>query len=58
LLYDKAQNLLTETDAPIAPFYITTQQNLIKSYVIGLVPNPLDMVLFKNVSFKDDKGDN
>jgi oligopeptide transport system substrate-binding protein len=58
LLYDKAQNLLTETDAPIAPFYITTQQNLIKPYVIGLVPNPLDMVLFKNVSFKTNKGDN
>ena len=53
VLYNQAQKILTETDSPIAPFYITTQQNLIKPYVIGLVPNPLDMVLFKNVSFKE-----
>ncbi|MCK5708909.1 MAG: peptide ABC transporter substrate-binding protein, partial [Deltaproteobacteria bacterium] len=53
LLYNQAQTILTETDSPIAPFYITTQQNLIKPYVIGLVPNPLDMVLFKNVSLEN-----
>jgi len=53
VIYNQAQKILTETDSPIAPFYITTQQNLIKPYVIGLVPNPLDMVLFKNVSLEN-----
>ncbi len=52
-LYDQAQKILTETDAPIAPFYITNQQNLIKPYVKGLVPNPLDIVLFKDAYFQD-----
>jgi len=55
VIYNQAQKILTETDSPIAPFYITTQQNLIKPYVIGLVPNPLDMVLFKHVSIAEDK---
>ncbi len=54
IFYNQAQKILTETDSPIAPFYITTQQNLIKPHVIGLVPNPLDMVLFKNVSIKEE----
>jgi oligopeptide transport system substrate-binding protein len=53
-LYDKAQKILTETDAPIAPFYNTKQQNLIKPYVKGLVPNPLDIVLFKKVYFENN----
>ncbi len=53
ILYDKAQKILTETDAPIAPFYITMQQNLIKPYLAGLEPNPLDVVLFKKASFRD-----
>jgi len=53
-LYDRAQKILTETDAPIAPFYNTKQQNLTKPYVKGLVPNPLDLVLFKNVYFENN----
>jgi len=53
-LYDRAQKILTETDAPIAPFYNTKQQNLIKPYVKGLVPNPLDIVLFKKVYFENN----
>lgn len=52
-LYDKAQIILTEQDAPIAPFFNTLQQNLIKPYVKGLDPNPLDLVLFKYVYFED-----
>ena len=53
-LYDRAQRILTEKDAPIAPFYNTKQQNLIKPYVKGLEPNPLDIVLFKNVYFENN----
>ena len=52
-LYDKAQKILTENDVPIVPFYVSNQQNMIKPYVKGLVPNPLDLVLFKYVYFED-----
>lgn len=55
-LYDKAQNILTENDVPIVPFYVSNQQNMIKPYVKGLVPNPLDLVLFKYVYFEDAQG--
>ena len=56
-LYDEAQIILTEIDVPIAPFYVSMQQNLIKPYVVGLEPNLLDMVLFNKASFnnKSDK---
>jgi len=57
VLYNRAQKILTQTDAPIAPFYITNQQNLIKPYVLGLKPNPLDMVLFNKVSFKNSESE-
>ena len=53
MLYDKAQKILTENDVPIVPFYVSNQQNMIKPYVKGLVPNPLDLVLFKYVYFED-----
>ncbi len=53
-LYDRAQKILTEQDAPIAPFYNSKQQNLIKPYVKGLKPNPLDLVLFKKVYFENN----
>ncbi|MFI5323689.1 MAG: peptide ABC transporter substrate-binding protein [Thermodesulfobacteriota bacterium] len=57
VLYDQAQKILLETDAPIAPFYISNQQNMIKPYVKGLKPNPLDLVLYKNVYFQDKVAD-
>ena len=52
-IYDQAQMILLEKDTPIAPFYISNQQNLIKPYVKGLNPNPLDLVLFKHVYFEE-----
>jgi len=51
--YDQAQKILLEVDTPIAPFYISNQQNMIKPYVKGLAPNPLDLVLFKYVYFEE-----
>lgn len=53
-LYDRAQKVLLETDTPIAPFYISNQQNMIKPYVKGLVPNPLDLIIYKYVYFEED----
>ena len=53
-IYDKAQKILLEVDTPIAPFYISYQQNMIKPYVKGLVPNPLDLILYKEVYFEEN----
>jgi len=45
--------ILLETDAPIAPFYISNQQNMIKPYVKGLKPNPLDHIIYRDVYFEE-----
>lgn len=50
-LYGEAQKILTETDVPIAPILISIQQSMVKPYVVGLDPNPLDLILFNKVSF-------
>lgn len=50
-LYVEAQKILTQTDVPIAPILISIQQSMVKPYVVGLDPNPLDLILFNKVSF-------
>jgi oligopeptide transport system substrate-binding protein len=52
-LYGEAQKILTETDVPIAPTLISIQQSMVKPYVLGLDPNPLDLILFSRVSFNN-----
>jgi oligopeptide transport system substrate-binding protein len=49
--YGEAQKILTEIDVPIAPILISIQQSMVKPYVVGLDPNPLDLILFSKVSF-------
>jgi oligopeptide transport system substrate-binding protein len=49
--YREAQEILTESDVPIAPIFISIQQSMIKSYVAGLDPDPLGLVLFYKVYF-------
>ena len=56
-LYDQAQTILLEKDAPVAPFYTSNQQNMIKPYVRGLKPNPLDHIIFKYVYFDESGAD-
>jgi oligopeptide transport system substrate-binding protein len=53
-LYDKAQEILTEGDTPIAPFLNSIQQSMAKPYVAGLKPNPLGIILFNKVHFVDN----
>lgn len=53
-IYDKAQEILTEEDVPIAPFLISIQQSMVKPYVAGLKPNPLGIILFNRVHFIDN----
>jgi len=50
-IYREAQKILTEIDVPIAPIFISVQQNMIKPYVVGLDPDPLGLVLFYKVYF-------
>ena len=50
-LYNKAQKILTEQDTAIVPFRNAVQQNMIKSYVKGLEPDPLNLIYFDNVEF-------
>jgi ABC-type oligopeptide transport system substrate-binding subunit len=49
--YREAQEILSESDVPIAPIFISIQQSMIKSYVAGLDPDPLGLVLFYKVYF-------
>ena len=50
-LYNRAQKILTETDVPIVPYMNAVQQNMIKSYIKGLEPDPLNLIYFNNVEF-------
>lgn len=50
-LYNRAQRLLTEEDAPIVPYINAVQQNMIKPYVKGLEPDPLNLIYFSRVEF-------
>ena len=52
-LYNRAQLILTETDVPIAPFLLSIQQSMLKPYVVGLEPNPLGLIYYNKVSFKN-----
>ena len=49
--------ILLEKDTPIAPFYTSNQQNMIKPYVKGLKPNPLDHIIYKEVYFEENGAD-
>lgn len=57
-MYNSAQIILTETDVPIAPFLLSIQQSMVKPYVQGLELNPLGLIYFNKVSFKDSEEQN
>ena len=50
-LYDKAQRILTESEAVIIPLFVTAKNLLVKSYVGGLELNALDQIFWKRISF-------
>lgn len=50
-LYNKAQKILTEKDVPIVPYTNAVQQNMIKLYIKGLEPDPLNLIYFNKVEF-------
>lgn len=51
-LYDRAQRLLIEQAAVIAPFYISIQYSMVKPYVEGLDINELSLIYLDKVSIK------
>jgi len=50
-LYNKAQEILTETDIAIVPYINQVQQNMIKPFIKGLEPDPLNLIYFNRVEF-------
>ena len=50
-LYDRAQKILTEQDIAIVPYINQVQQNMIKPFIKGLEPDPLNLVYFNRVEF-------
>lgn len=51
-LYNRAQKLLTETDVPVVPYINAVQQNMIKPYIKGLEPDPLNLIYFSRVEYQ------
>ncbi len=48
-LYNEAQRILCEIDAPIMPLFISAQNVLVKPYVKGYRLNPMDILYLKDV---------
>lgn len=53
-IYDQAQKILLERDAPIVPYVNHVQQNMIKPFIRGLEPDPLDLIYFNRVEFVEN----
>ena len=49
-VYDKAQRILTETDAAMIPLFVATQNLLIKPYVKRFEMNSMELMYLKKVS--------
>lgn len=55
-LYQSANRLLCESEVPIIPLYLATQNILTKPWVEGINFNALDIQIFKNAVIKDPAG--
>ena len=53
-VYDKAQRILTETDAAMIPLFVATQNLLIKPYVKGFEMNSMELMYLKKVRITRD----
>ncbi len=54
-IYDQAQKILLEKDIPVVPYVNHVQQNMIKPFIRGLEPDPLDLIYFNRVEFVKDQ---
>ncbi|MEK9627493.1 MAG: peptide ABC transporter substrate-binding protein [Nitrospinota bacterium] len=48
-VYDEAQVLLTETDVPMVPLFVTAQNLLVKPHVRGLKTNAMELLYLKRI---------
>ncbi len=49
MLYDRAQEILTEEEVPIMPLFQNAQNLMVKPYVKGFMPNAMDIIHLKDV---------
>ncbi len=54
LIYDQAQRILTEEDAPIISLFVAAQNILIKPYIKGFVANAMSILYLKNINIIKD----
>ena len=48
-IYDQAQVLLTETEVPMIPLFVSTQNLLVKPYIKGLKTNAMELLYLKKI---------
>ena len=52
-VYDQAQALLTETEVPMIPLFVSAQNLLVKPYVRGLKTNAMELLYLKRIRLED-----
>ena len=48
-VYDEAQVLLTETEVPMIPLFVSAQNLLVKPYIRGLKTNAMELLYLKRI---------
>ena len=48
-IYDQAQVLLTETEVPMIPLFVSAQNLLVKPYIKGLKTNAMELLYLKKI---------
>ena len=48
-VYDEAQILLTETEVPMIPLFVSAQNILVKPYIRGLKTNAMELLYLKRI---------
>ena len=51
-VYDKAQTLLTETEVPMIPLFVSAQNLLVKPYIWGLKTNAMELLYLKRIGIE------
>ncbi len=51
-IYDEAQTILTEKEAPMIPLFVAAQNLLVKPYVKGLKTNSMELVYLKRIQLQ------
>jgi oligopeptide transport system substrate-binding protein len=57
-VYDQAQVLLTETEVPMIPLFVSAQNLLVKPYIKGLKTNAMELLYLKRIRIERDLQEN